>query len=160
MTPRLPAETPAADAMLQALGAQLRARRKTLGVSATAAAETAGVSRVTWYRIEKGAASVAAGAYASAAEVLGLNWVATERKQNTMAGHEEVWLPLRIRLADYPGLKQLAWQLQGADTLTPREALSIYARNARHLDMAALAPHERALIDALHVVFDGGEHDV
>ena len=40
---------------LQELGAQIRARRKALGVSATAAAESAGMSRVTLHRIEKGA---------------------------------------------------------------------------------------------------------
>ena len=41
-------------AQLQALGAQIRAQRKALGVSATVIAEAAGVSRVTLHRIEKG----------------------------------------------------------------------------------------------------------
>ena len=39
---------------LSALGQQIRARRKALGVSATAAAEAASMSRVTLHRIEKG----------------------------------------------------------------------------------------------------------
>ena len=41
-------------ARLQDLGARIRARRKSLGVNATAAAESAGMSRVTLHRIEKG----------------------------------------------------------------------------------------------------------
>ncbi len=57
--------------------------------------------------------------------------------------------PARIRLADYPQLKQLAWQIQGTEELTPTEALDIYERNQRHLDAASLDPRERALIDAL-----------
>src|SRR5690554_3292462 len=62
---------PPARAMLQAMGARLRARRKALGVSAIAAAESAGISRVTWYRMEQGEPSVAGGIWASAAAVHG-----------------------------------------------------------------------------------------
>ena len=48
-----------------------------------------------------------------------------------------------------PQLKRLAWQVHGAETLRPAEALDIYERNWRHVDKAALQAHERALIDAL-----------
>ena len=41
-------------AQLQALGEQVRARRKALRLSATVTAEAAGLSRVTLHRIEKG----------------------------------------------------------------------------------------------------------
>lgn len=61
------------------------------------------------------------------------------------------WIPVRIRLADYPLLKQLAWQLQGTDALTPSEALSIYERNWRHLDLQAMEAHERNLVEALRL---------
>ncbi|MFZ7096648.1 helix-turn-helix transcriptional regulator [Luteimonas dalianensis] len=137
--------------MLQALGAQVRARRKALRVTATAAAESAGISRVTWYRIEKGEPSVAAGAYASAAAVLDLEWALADRNEPRTPGPDVAagWLPVRIPLADYPQLRKLAWHAQGTDELTPREALSIYERNARHLDETELSTRERALIDAL-----------
>ena len=59
------------------------------------------------------------------------------------------WIPVRVRLADYPQLKALAWQVHGTDTLTPVEALGIYERNARHLDMAAMSSAEQALLLAL-----------
>ncbi len=63
--------------------------------------------------------------------------------------NREGWIPARIHLADYPQLKQLAWQVHGTDELTPAEALSIYERNWRHVDANALEPRERQLIDAL-----------
>lgn len=55
-----------------AVGRRIRAHRKQLGVSATSAAQAAGMSRVTWYRLEKGEPSVTMGAYLSALSVLGL----------------------------------------------------------------------------------------
>jgi DNA-binding XRE family transcriptional regulator len=58
---------------LQALGEQIRARRKALKVSATVAAEAAGMSRVTLHRIEKGEPSVAMGAWANAMAALGMS---------------------------------------------------------------------------------------
>jgi hypothetical protein len=60
-------------------------------------------------------------------------------------------IPARIRLADYPELKQLAWQVHGTDELTPVEALSIYERNWRHVDVQNLEPRERDLVDALRL---------
>lgn len=52
---------------------------------------------------------------------------------------------------DYPQLKQLAWQVLGTVELTPAEMLSIYERNWRHVDVQALAPRERHLVDALRM---------
>lgn len=69
---------------------------------------------------------------------------AKKHRLRTCAG----WIPARIRLADYPQLRSLAWHVQGIDTLTPTEALDIYERNARHLDALRLASaHEQDLLD-------------
>lgn len=145
------------------LGSQIRARRKALGVSAVVAAESAGMSRVTWHRIEKGEPSVTMGAWLSAAATLGLMLQAPFQLQEKPAQYSlasqdddvhEGWLPARVRLDDYPQLKQLAWQIHGVDALTPVEALGIYERNWRHLDEEALQPHERQLIAALRLAFD------
>lgn len=152
-SPSSPAEV---SAQLTALGAHIRTRRKTLRVSATALAEAAGMSRVSVHRIEQGAPSVTMGAYLNVLSALGMSFSATEvsnePSENT-ANDRAGWWPARVRLADYPQLKQLAWQLEGADELTPREALGIYERNWRHLDEAALLPHERSLIAALRLAF-------
>ena len=153
----MPAKSPdalqSAQSMLTELGAQIRARRKRFGISATAAAESAGISRVTWYRIERGEASVAVGAWANAAHVLGLACRLGAEEERISAGPpaREGWLPARIVLADYPELRKLAWQVSEGEVLTPREALSIYQRNQRYLDAAALTARERALIAALEV---------
>lgn len=156
MPSKTPPSLPAVSELLAALGARIRARRKALKVSATALAEAAGMSRVSVHRIERGEPSVTMGAYLNVLAALEMSLAATN-EDNTPAdkGADDMagWLPARVRLADYPQLKQLAWQVQGMDELTPREALGIYERNARHLDDAALLPHERNLIAALRQAF-------
>lgn len=145
-------------ARLQALGAQIRARRKALGVNATAAAESAGMSRVTLHRIEKGEPSVAMGAWANLVSALGMAWDLQDRAEAgppLVAADRRGWVPLHIALAEYPQLKALAWQVHGTDTLTPTEAFDIYERNARHLDMQAMPPQEQALWQALQAAFAG-----
>lgn len=146
------------------LGATLRARRKLLAINMTAAAEAAGISRVTWYRLEKGEPTVALGSLLAAARVLGLELALRdpdERPVREPGPPERDWLPLTIRLADYPQLRQLAWQIGDAsETLTPREALGLYERNWRHLDAPTLEPHERALIKALRHTFGTRSTDV
>lgn len=157
----MPAKAPpllqSAEAKLIALGGQLRARRKSLDITATAAAESAGISRVTWYRLEKGEPSVAVAAYANAAQVLGLDWKlfeSTDGDAREVTTHEGR-VPVRVRVADYPQLRKLAWQAHGTDVLTPREALSIYERNARHFEESDLTQDERALVKALRTLFAG-----
>ena len=148
-----PASGPAAD-LLAELGWQLRAHRKAMRISATTAAEAAGMSRVTLHRIESGEPSVTMGAYQNAAVALGLKIglsEASERPLETVADDRHGWIPVRIRLADYPQLKRIAWQIHGADELTPSEALSIYERNWRHVEANTLEPRERNLIDALRL---------
>ena len=149
----MPAVAPATGtivaAALAALGERLRAERKRLGVSAVTAAEAAGMSRVTLHRIERGEPSVTMGAYANAAAALGLALNLAGPPPAVTSRSEKTSLPPRIRLADYPQLARLAWQYHGAVEVTPAEALNLYERNWRHIEQAALAPHERALIHSL-----------
>lgn len=147
-------------ACLQGLGAAFRAQRKLLRVSSTAAAEAAGVSRVTLHRIENGEASVAMGAWCNVAAALGLQLQAhgpmraPESTADTSAG-----LPVEVVLSEFPQLKSLAWQVQGVNSLTPAEAYDIYERNARHLDLQAMTPQEHSLWQALQRAFaKGGQH--
>jgi hypothetical protein len=67
-----------------------------------------------------------------------------------------VTLPDRIRIEAYPQLRQLAWQLEGDETLAPKDALDLYERNWRHVDTANLSPDERALIDQLSRALGAG----
>src|SRR6478672_5647649 len=97
-----PPPTKATAAKLAAIGARLRAHRKTLGVSATTAAEAAGMSRVTLHRIERGEPSVTMGAYLSVVAALGLELDLLDAQTKTERG--KVGLPKRIALADYPQL--------------------------------------------------------
>ncbi|WP_332739402.1 helix-turn-helix domain-containing protein [Hydrogenophaga sp.] len=162
MPSKPPAPLHQSTAQLQALGAQLRARRKALRVSSTVAAEAAGMSRVTLHRIEKGEPSVAGGAWANAMAALGMALLARNAEDAETDGARASpadlaeWIPVHVRLADYPQLKALAWQVHGIDTLSPLEALGIYERNARHLDTAAMSPAERALLKALRTGLGGG----
>jgi hypothetical protein len=61
-----------------------------------------------------------------------------------------------IRLDEYPQLRRLAWQLDGATELTPEQALNLYERNWRHVERAAMGPDERALVQALVARLGGG----
>ena len=162
MNPHSPTAVNPSAAQLLALGQQLRARRKALRVSSTAAAEAAGMSRVTLHRIEKGEATVAGGAWAQAMAALGMVLQARNTEDSTSADNQgnpanmAAWIPVRVRLQNYPQLKALAWQVHGTDTLSPAEAWGIYERNARHLDMATMSPAELALLQALRAGLGGG----
>lgn len=159
----MPARTPfiasaLADKLI-AMGKQIRAQRKTLHISATTASEAAGMSRVTLHRIENGEPSVTIGAYLNAMAALDMNFdiikptdlAANKSDAKKPDDDRKGLIPARIRLADYPELKQLAWQVHGTDELTPVEALSIYERNWRHVDAQNLEPRERDLVDALRL---------
>ncbi len=156
----MPAASPVPDAAtasrLQAVGGQLRARRKRLGVNAATAAQAAGMSRVTLHRIERGEPSVTMGAYFNAAAALGLELGVTGEPVGAAANIRRASAGHLIRLATYPQLKHLAWQFQRSAEVTPEQALSLYERNWRHVDQDTLASDERALIQDLVATLGGG----
>ncbi len=149
-----PLTSKAADA-ISAIGTAVRRRRRELLISAVAAAAAAGISRVTLHRIEKGEPSVTMGAYMRTLAALGLTAHVGAQDAPLPTDDRKGWIPARVRISAYPKLKELAWQIQGAEELTPREALGIYERNWRHLDPAALSKEERDLVDALRQGFGG-----
>lgn len=155
--PAKPPLTPSVTAdQLTAMGQQIRAHRKALGISATTVAQAAGMSRVTLHRIENGAPAVTMGAYLNAIAALGLQFALVNPTATAVKPADpdrDGWIPARIELANYPQLKQLAWQVQGSGELTPVEAQDIYERNWRHVDEQALQPLERQLIHALRLGF-------
>jgi transcriptional regulator with XRE-family HTH domain len=134
------------------LGQALRDARKRKKVSAVAAAEAAGISRVTLHRIERGEPSVAMAAWMALVSAMGLFLELVD----PTASREAARIPERIRLDQYPQLKKLAWQLHGVEELSPKDALALYERNWRHVDRAGLAPTEAALIRALTQALGGG----
>lgn len=139
---------------LRALGEQLRLRRKTLRLNAVTVAEAAGMSRVTLHRVERGEPAVTMGSYKNVVHALGLELGLLAIDTSRPAEREtRGWLPVRIRLDEYPQLRRLAWQVGGVNEMTPSEALGVYERNWRHLDQDAIDPKEQDLIDALRVAF-------
>lgn len=146
---------------LTAFGSAIRAQRRARHVTIAAAAEAAGMSRLTWRRIEIGEGGVAWRFALAAADSLGLT-VQTVSKTND-GGSETIaptldggWLPLSIRPNEFPGLQRLGWQTGiPHQTLTPREAWDLYERNIRHLDRRELTAPELALIAALERVYGG-----
>ncbi|MBK1613672.1 XRE family transcriptional regulator [Rubrivivax gelatinosus] len=140
---------------LRAIGERIRAHRESQRVSATVAAEAAGMSRVTLHRIERGEPSVTMGAYLSAIDAVGLQ-LELRDPQASLATSGAAGLPDRVRLVDFPQLKRLAWQLQGVDDVSPADALNLYERNWRHIDPSSMEPAERALLQALVDQLGGG----
>ncbi len=144
---------------LSLLGGQIRLHRKALKITATATAEAAGLSRVTLHRIEKGEPSVSMAAYLSVIYALGLEF--TIFPMDELVPKEEGkarkgWIPAQILISDYPQLKQLSWQANTETKLRPLEALNIYERNWRHLDLPSMKPHERDLLNSLQIAFGKG----
>jgi len=134
--------------ILRQLGEQIRMRRKLLKISAVATAEASGISRMTLNRIEAGEASVTLGAYLNVISALGLEVELIDPKAATKTTDE---VPDKIRIADYPQLKKLAWQLKDTTELTANEALDLYERNWRHVESAKLSAKERHFIRSLLV---------
>ncbi len=138
------------------LGAKITARRKALGVRAQSAARSAGISRVTLHRIEKGETSVSLGAYLQVCKALGLHLgilsdgdrggVAQNQSQHRLTVDGP-----HIRICDYPQLTAVAWQLDPNALLTDGEVKSIYERNKRFLQLDELDEHERVLMQRLIV---------
>lgn len=92
---------------LMLIGKQIRTHRKALGVTAVVASASAGVSRVTLHRIERGEPSVTIGAYLNAMQALGLYFGIQDQTSITMLDNSKPgWIPVRIRLQDYPELKR------------------------------------------------------
>lgn len=108
------------------------------------------MSRVTFHRVESGAASVTVGALMNAAEAVGLRIQLTDVPEEGCAtepaNHDG---PESVRVGDYPSLRAAAWQLDADSRLSGFEALRTYERNWRHLDHAAMSGEERALIQGL-----------
>lgn len=152
MPAQTPTITPIVAEQLKTLGQQIRAQRKALRINATTAAEAAGMSRVTLHRIETGEPSVTIGAYFNVMAALGMKFgmLPSPPSEHTDTDRQNL-IPARIHLSEYPQLRQLAWQIHGTDELTPLEALGIYERNARHLDMQAMSQSEQQLLAALRL---------
>ena len=146
-----------AVSQLADIGQLIRQHRKSFKITANAAAETAGISRVTLHRIEKGEPTVSMGAYLNVISALDLNLhLSAKTDTESTANADSVGkLQVRLSLSDYPQLKELAWHVRGVDEFSLVEAHSIYERNKRFLDSENLSDSEQALIELLGVAFEG-----
>ena len=146
-----------AVSQLADIGQLIMQHRKSFKITANAAAETAGIYRVTLHRIEKGEPTVSMGAYLNVISALDLNLHLSAKTDigNTANAGSVGKLPVRLSLSDYPQLKELAWHVQGVNELSLVEAHSIYERNKRFLDTENLSDSEQELIELLGVAFEG-----
>jgi len=158
----MPAKSPcistAAQERLAQIARGIRAQRLALGISTVVAAHAAGVSRVTWHRIEKAEPSVTMGAYAAALHALGLGFEVTSVQTPVKEALRDLVpqvqaqpdsAPQMIQVQKYPQLRQLAWHVRDGFELTPAEAFGLYDRYRRHLDLPGMAPEELSLMRAL-----------
>jgi hypothetical protein len=73
---------------------------------------------------------------------------AARRGASFVAQLDEALDRLVVRLADYPQLKDLAWN-RTDEFITAKEAFQLYERNWRFIDPSTLDERERALITRL-----------
>lgn len=163
---------PPLGAELAHIGQQIRQRRKAMKVSTQVASESAGLSRMTWYRLERGENTVTLSGLLSALSVLGLSLHVSHANgvprgqalsKSFGPGRPEaepslsdptVHVPVHVDLSFYPQLQALSWHLPNVTQLTAREALSVYQRHRRHLQPDALTEHEKRLISGLEQIFE------
>lgn len=131
---------------LQMMGQQIKDTRKSLKLSAALVAESSGMSRTTLHRIEKGETSITMGSYLTAMDVVGLQLTIKEKSKMAEPSTADTVLPVTINLVDYPGFRQLAWQLSADAQITPNELAALYERNHRHLDTQLLSGQELDLL--------------
>ena len=135
------------------LGGRITTQRKALGVTAQSTARAAGISRITLHRIEKGETSVNLGAYLQVCNALGLH-LDVSAPQLPPSPKALICLDgeylkedgPHIRIGDYPQLQALAWQLDANGLLTDEEAIGIYERNQRFLEINAIGDPEKRLM--------------
>ena len=137
--------------ILRELGSRLREYRKRMKISALAVAEASEISRITLYRIELGEASVTMGAYLNVIHALGLKFELSEAVYAAKPLQNETGQKVLkdIKIADYKQLKKLAWQLKGTKELSAEDALNLYERNWRHIDLKNMDKREEKLIRTL-----------
>ncbi len=140
------------------LGKIIQLRRKALEVRSQIAADTAYISRGTLRRIEKGEPSVSIGSYLKVCKVLGIELITLETNTrtdqlnqcSTLLGFDPHRLDEeQIVIQHYPQLKELVWQLRDDAMVFPRDALNIYERNWRFLDLSTMTQQEKYLIEQL-----------
>ncbi len=145
--------------LLHSIGRTICGRRKLLKLSAEAIAKSAGISRVTLHRIEKGDSGVSFGSYIGVIRVLGLNLELSAPEDDLK--NEMPPIPddiPQIPIHDYPQLKSLGWQLDDDSLITPLEAKNLYERGEKYLNFSELTHAEKDLIEILKPAFKSRPH--
>jgi transcriptional regulator with XRE-family HTH domain len=163
---------PAFAQLLRELGERLRNARLRRKLTAGGVAASAGVSRVTVHRAERGEPAIATGTLIrimGALDIAGdVALLARDDKTGRLLQDAQLRPrrskapattkpPRRIRVERYPQLRQIAWHL-GSPTLElgPEEAFALYERNWRHVDRAAMTASEAALVKRLTATVGNG----
>lgn len=63
---------------------------------------------------------------------------------------------MKIRVDQYPQLRQLCWNRPDDAVVDGETALALYERNWRLVDRDAFTPHERQLLDRLVAEYGNG----
>tara|TARA_B110000503_G_scaffold25107_1_gene39647 strand:- start:268 stop:585 length:318 start_codon:yes stop_codon:yes gene_type:complete len=93
-----------AISQLADIGQLIRQHRRSFKITANAAAQTASISRVTLYRIEKGEPTVSMGAYLNVVSALDLtlHLSAKGKKESEVNRGDVGKLPVRLSFSDIP----------------------------------------------------------
>ena len=119
-----------AISQLADIGQLIRQHRRSFKITANAAAQTAGISRVTLHRIEKGEPTVSMGAYLNVVSALDLNLHLSAKgsKGYEVNGDDVGKLPVRLSFSDYPQLKSLHGMCRGLMSyllLRPTQSMNV-----------------------------------
>lgn len=116
------------------LGTTIRRLRVEAKLTQAEVAQRAGITRQKLIDVEQGKRGVAIGTFVAVVDALGLQWELR---------------PRTVRIADFPQLRRITWNLDPDSDLTEPEALAVYERNWRHVDQDGMSADERKLLERL-----------
>ncbi|WP_395339532.1 helix-turn-helix domain-containing protein [Ningiella sp. W23] len=140
---------------LKDIGAEVKQFRKSHSLTQIILAETLEIDRRTLAKLERGDASITIGTAFHILKCLGFS-VSVQSPTQCEALSEALdkeYLPMQIKLSDYPVLRRCAWQLKADDTVTPPVAFTLYQNKKSDFETRNMSRKEQSLVACLEQVY-------
>ena len=140
---------------LNDIGCKVQQFRKSHNLTQAILAESLEVDRRTLAKLERGDPSISLGTAFHIFNNLGFSVTvnSTSEQEAKAEAFDKHYLPIHIKLADYPVLKRCAWQLKAEDSVTPPVAYQLYQDKKSDFAKSNMSRKEQHLIGCLELVY-------